>query len=72
MDLRTSDWAAPAQLGSLRTGAFAVGGVFTVASVIGLFMDKSQFFDSYITAWMYVLAFPTGMLGLMLINHVVM
>jgi hypothetical protein len=70
MDLRTSDWAPPAQLGSLRTGAFAVGGVFTVASVIGLFMDKAQFFDSYITAWIYVLAFPVGMLGLMLINHV--
>ena len=70
MDLRTSDWAAPAQLGSLRTGAFAIGGVFTVASVIGLFMDKGQFFDSYITAWIYVLAFPVGMLGLLLINHV--
>ena len=68
MDLRTNDWAAPAQLGSLRTGAFAIGGVFTVASVIGLFMDKGQFFDSYITAWIYVLAFPVGMLGLMLIT----
>jgi hypothetical protein len=70
MDLRTNDWAAPAQLGSLRTRAFAVGGVATVASVIGLFMDKGQFFDSYITAWIYVLAAPIGMLGLMLINHV--
>jgi hypothetical protein len=70
MDLRTNDWAAPAQLGSLRTGAFAIGGLFTVASVIGLFMDRGQFFDSYITAWIYVLAFPMGMLGLMLINHV--
>lgn len=70
MDLRTSDWAAPPQLGSLRTSAFVVGGAATVASVIGLFMDKSQFFDSYITAWIYVLAAPIGMLGLMLINHV--
>ena len=70
MDLRTNDWAAPAQLGSLRTRAFAVGGVATVASVIGLFMDRGQFFDSYITAWAFVLAAPIGMLGLMLINHV--
>lgn len=70
MDLRTSDWAAPAQLGSLRTRAFVVGGAATVASVIGLFMDRGRFFDSYITAWIFVLSAPVGMLGLMLINHV--
>lgn len=70
MDLRTSDWAPPAQLASLRTRAFAVGGVATVAAVIGLIMDRGQFFSSYITAWIYVLAAPIGMLGLLMINHV--
>lgn len=70
MDLRTSDWAAPAQLSSLRMRAFAVGGVATLASVAGLFMDKGRFFDSYITAWLFVLSAPIGMLGLLMINQV--
>ena len=70
MDPRTSDWAPPAQLGALRTRAFAVGGLFTIASLAGFFVDKEQFLHSYITAFVYVLALPLGALGLMMINHV--
>ena len=70
MDLRTSDWTPPAQLASLRTRAFVVGGIATVISVVGLFMDRARFFDSYITAWAFVLSAPVGMFGLLLINHV--
>ncbi|RKZ16149.1 hypothetical protein DRQ53_07090 [bacterium] len=70
MDPRTSDWAAPKQLRSLRTRAFAVGAVATVVSAIGLFTDHGRFFDSYITSWIFVLSAPIGMLGLLLINHV--
>ena len=70
MDPRTSDWAPPAQMGALRTRAFVVGGVFTLASLAGLLMDREQFFRSYITAFVYVLALPIGALGLMMINHV--
>lgn len=70
MDLRTSDWAPPAQIGSLRARAFIVGGLASVLSVVGLFMNPDRFFGSYITAWMFVLTVPIGMLGLMLISHV--
>lgn len=70
MDPRTNDWAPPVQLGALRTQAFAVGGLFTLASIAGFFVDRTQFFHSYITAFVYVLALPLGALGLMMINHV--
>lgn len=70
MDPRTSSWAPPAALGGLRLRALIVGVVALAAAIAGGFADREQFFQSYITAYIYVLAIPVGSLALLMVNHV--
>lgn len=69
MDRSTSSWAPPAQIDRLRLQALIVGAVGAGASVVGAFADGEQFFQSYITAFLWVLAAPLGALGLIMLHH---
>jgi hypothetical protein len=70
MERATNSWAPPAQIGRLRNSAFAVGALAVVISVIGAVADSQRFFQSYLVAYLWVLAAPLGALGLMMLHHV--
>ncbi len=70
MDPRTSSWNPPVAIRGLRLRALFIGVIATVVAVVGGFADRDQFFRSYVTGFVYVLAFPLGALGLMMLNHV--
>ncbi len=70
MERATNRWAPPAQIGQLRNVAFAVGAIAAVASGIGAFLTPQRFVQSYLVAYLWVLAAPLGALGLMMLHHV--
>jgi hypothetical protein len=57
-------------LQNFRKKALAVGLLATAATAAGFFLvERSQFFQSYLIAFLYVLAFAGGSLGLLMIHH---
>lgn len=55
---------------TLRKKALVLGAVATAASVAGYFIaGRSQFFQSYLMAFFYVLALAGGSLGFLMIHH---
>ncbi len=57
-------------LQSFRKKALAVGVLGVAATVAGFFLvERSQFFQSYLIAFLYVLAFAGGSLALLMIHH---
>jgi hypothetical protein len=51
--------------------AFAISGVMAGLSLIGALFDASQFFRSYLTAYLFVIGFPLGCLALLMLHHLV-
>jgi hypothetical protein len=64
-----AQFQAPPQIDRLQRNALIVGVVGSAAAVAGLALDPAQFYKSYLLAFIYVLAFPLGSLGLMMIHH---
>jgi hypothetical protein len=46
-----------------------VGGLAAVASIAGALSSREQFFRSYLTGYVWMIAFPLGSLGLLLLQH---
>ena len=59
----------PAALGRLERLALAGGGVFLLATLAGLALDREQFFRSWLFAFLFWLGFGVGSLGLALLNQ---
>jgi hypothetical protein len=55
--------------GSLGRNALIVGTLFLVISAVGLYIDKQQFFNSYLIAYVFWLTFALGGLFFTLVNH---
>jgi hypothetical protein len=68
-DYRAADLQAPPQIDRLQRSGLIVGVVGLVAAAIGYVTNPDQFFQSYLLAFIYVLAFPLGGLGLMMVHH---
>jgi hypothetical protein len=49
--------------------ALIVGAVALVLAVVGAFLDPTAFFQSYLMAFLYWLAFPLGAMGLVALYH---
>ena len=55
----------------LRRRAFIIGALALGACSIGVFVDRPEFFRSYLIAYMFWLAVPLGCLGIIMIHHLV-
>ncbi|MGE5218997.1 MAG: hypothetical protein ACM3SP_18530 [Chloroflexota bacterium] len=68
-----SDWETQLtnELKPTLRKTLAVGGAALLLCFIGAFVDRQQFFPSYLTAYMFWLGVPVGCLGLLMIHHLV-
>lgn len=57
-------------LRSWRTRALIVGGVGTLLSAVGFFVDHDQFYRSYLWAYIYVVALTVGPLAWLMLQYV--
>ncbi len=53
----------------LQQGSLIVGAIGCFAAIIGILIDRQQFFLSYLLAYMYWLNIGLGCLGLVMLNH---
>ena len=53
----------------LQQRALIVGVVFTVLLVIGFFLDRAQFFHSYLFAFSFWAGISIGSLALLMLQH---
>lgn len=56
-------------LARLRNIALGVGILAALVSLLGLFMDRAQFFQSYLEGYMLWVGVPLGCLAVLLIHH---
>ena len=59
----------PSALGRLERRALVGGGVFLLATLAGLALDRAQFFRSWLLAFLFWLGFGVGSLGLAMLNQ---
>lgn len=62
-------FAPPQELGTLRSRAWLVGGLGAAASLAGFFLDRDQFFRSYLVAWLFCLGIALGCYAIALIHQ---
>jgi hypothetical protein len=62
-------YAAPAGLAVLRRGAFAVGAAAAAACLAGAWLDRGQFFRSYLVAVLYWLSIAVGCSAIGMLHH---
>ena len=60
---------APAGVNRVQRGALIVGVVFTVLLVIGFFVDRAQFFQSYLLGFGFWAGITIGSLALLMLQH---
>ena len=56
----------PAELKRLSMGALLVGAVFTLLLLIGAFLDRGQFFRSYLVGFIFWTGITVGSLALLM------
>jgi len=61
---------SPQAIARYQRVGLVVGVIGSMASVIGLIVDRSQFFHSYLIAFMFVISVPIGSLGLLMLQYV--
>src|SRR4051812_14162674 len=59
----------PPEMDRLQRVALLVGVVGIALSVIGFFVSREQFFNSYLFAWMFWLGIAVGSLALVMLHH---
>jgi len=64
-----SEFNPPKSLGALQRKAWIVGGIGALASVAGLFVDRTQFFRSYLIAWLFCLGIALGCYAIALLHQ---
>ncbi|MDE3056588.1 MAG: hypothetical protein KGJ59_01340 [Bacteroidota bacterium] len=58
-------------LDRIQQSALVVGGLGACALVVGAIFSAQQFFQSYLFAYMFVLSFAVGSLGILVLHHMV-
>src|SRR5437762_9742765 len=66
--VETADVAIP-ELAGLQRRLFLVGGVAAVASLLGVFLNTTQFLQSYLMAYMLCLGVTLGCLALGMVHQ---
>lgn len=59
----------PAELGRVSMRALIVGVIFTVVFIIGLFVDRAQFFHAYLVGYIFWIGITLGSLALLMLQH---
>ncbi|MFI5092689.1 MAG: hypothetical protein WCE50_02155 [Candidatus Acidiferrum sp.] len=67
--MTAQDYMAPESIGRLQQRAFGVGVVGAVICIIGWLKWPSQFFHSYLVAFLFVLGLSLGSMGLLMLQH---
>ena len=65
----TSTLPVPASLGRLQRLGLLAGGVFLLVLAAGFFVDREQFFRSYLLGWLFWIGIAVGCLGLAMLNQ---
>jgi len=69
VSLAPAAYAPPAGLAAVRRGAFAVGAAAAALSILGAWMDRGQFFRSYLVAFLYWLSIALGCSAIAMLHH---
>ena len=69
LSLDPAAWAPPADVRRWQTRSLAVGVVGSAACLAGAFLQREQFFRSYLVGWLLWLGVAAGCLALAMINH---
>ena len=60
---------APPGIDTFRTRALTVGVIGVAFALVGLYVDREQFFKSYLLAYMFWFGLTMGSMGLLMIQH---
>ena len=60
---------APANVSRWQQGALIVGGLFSLLLLVGFFLDRAQFFHSYLFAFSFWAGISIGSLALLMLQH---
>ncbi|REJ84165.1 MAG: hypothetical protein DWQ36_17215 [Acidobacteria bacterium] len=64
-----SRYQPPSALDGVQTKALIVGVVAAAISIAGFFLDRTQFFQSYLVGWIFWFVIALGCLGWTMIQH---
>jgi len=64
-----SSWSPPAELAQLERRFWIVGLIGIALSVVGALLDRPQFFQSYLVAWLLFLGIAFGSLAVLSLHH---
>jgi len=64
-----AEFAPPKELGALERKAWMVGALGALASIAGFFVDREQFFRSYLIAWLFCLGIALGCYAIALLHQ---
>lgn len=62
-------FSAPAALERLNKRALLIGSIAALLSAAGLFLDRTQFFRSYLIAWLFWMGIAMGGFATMMLHH---
>jgi hypothetical protein len=63
------DYSAPTEVGRWQQRALIVGVVLTLLLAVGAFLDRAQFFHSYLVAYLFWTGIALGSLAILLLQH---
>ena len=66
---KMAEWSAPEEMEGLKRKAWIVAAIGVAASLGGLFLDRPQFFQSYLVSWLFWLGITMGCFALMTLHH---
>jgi hypothetical protein len=67
--LTVGPYNAPPNVNRFQQRALIVGALFTVVFAVGFFVDRAQFFHSYLFAFSFWAGIPLGSLALLMLQH---
>lgn len=67
--MNSQDYMAPPSISRLQQRAIVVGAIALALTIIGAFLNPTQFFRSYLVAYLFALGIALGSLGLVMLQH---
>ena len=67
--MNNGSYAVPSEVSRLQRLALIVGGVFLVLLMVGAFVDRAQFFHSYLVGYLFWIGITVGSLSLLLLQY---
>ena len=67
--MTAQEYKAPESVGRLEKSALVAGVLGVVASIVGVFINSTSFYRAYLVAFLFVLGWSLGSLGLLMLQH---